>query len=703
MNQLSFPYPPTPSDVAPSVTESSASFKKEVSGVMGSILLFFLVYLLLFILAVGLAIACVAGGIFIISVIHNLWMILVGAGLIGVGIMVLIFLIKFLFAVSKFDRSGSIEIKEKEQPQLFAFIRQLTKDTQTPFPKKIYLSPEVNACVFYDSSFWSMFFPVKKNLQIGLGLVNALNLSEFKAVMAHEFGHFSQRSMKLGSFVYQVNRIIYNMLYDNNSYGAFLRSWASISSTFAFFANITVHIIQGIQWVLQKMYGVINKSYMRLSREMEFHADAVAASVSGGNNCISALQRIELADSGYNLVLRKYDELYKEKKLGKNAYQDHRVVLHQMAHTFKLSVQDELPVVSREFLNSNNLSRVNFKDQWASHPTTEEREANLEKLGVYSAASEESAWVLFSNKEKLQEELTEKIYRHITVEGNASRVDNKEFEILYLQDEERFSLPAEYKGYYDARNSALLDVNSVINDPLPAETFEAVFSAEHISLPKKISALENDVELLKAIAAKQIDTKSFDFDGEKYERDRAEEIRETLGKELADQKIVLEEVDKKAFLFFYRAALVHSVESAEELKTDYGSYYHLRKESAIFLEHVNKMLGALQPIFAGETQEILTINAQIATLKESHEVSFKKYLREWMELGVFRDQVVMKEKIEKFISSNYVYFSGTSFFENELSELSEMVHESWQQIHSFLFIRFKAILEKQLKYHPIHQ
>jgi len=33
---------------------------------------------------------------------------------------------------------------------------------------------------FYNSSFWSMFLPVRKNLEIGLGLVNSINISEFK-------------------------------------------------------------------------------------------------------------------------------------------------------------------------------------------------------------------------------------------------------------------------------------------------------------------------------------------------------------------------------------------------------------------------------------------------------------------------------------------------------------------------------------------
>src|SRR5690606_32387706 len=125
-----------------------------------------------------------------------------GIGLAGLGVMVLFFLFKFLFKRQKIDRSGLIEITEKEHPRLFQFVRQLANETHTSFPQRIYLSPDVNASVFYNSSFWSMFLPVRKNLQIGLGLVNAVNLSEFKAIIAHEFGHFSQKSMKLGSYVY---------------------------------------------------------------------------------------------------------------------------------------------------------------------------------------------------------------------------------------------------------------------------------------------------------------------------------------------------------------------------------------------------------------------------------------------------------------------------------------------------------------------
>src|SRR5690606_38074555 len=161
-------------------------------------------------------------------------------------------------------------------------------------PKKIYLSSDVNAFVSYDSSFWSMFFPVRKNLTIGLGLVNSVNLSEFKAVLAHEFGHFSQRSMKLGSYVYNVNRILYNMLYDNTGYANMLQGWSSIHDVFALFTRLTILIARGIQAILSGMYGFLNKKYSGLSLQMEYHADAVAASVSGSESLVTALRRLEL-------------------------------------------------------------------------------------------------------------------------------------------------------------------------------------------------------------------------------------------------------------------------------------------------------------------------------------------------------------------------------------------------------------------------
>jgi Zn-dependent protease with chaperone function len=158
------------------------------------------------------------------------------------------------------------------------------------------------------------------------GLVNALNVSELKAVLAHEFGHFSQRSMKVGSWVYQVNKIIHDMLFNNNGYANSLNSLASVHGIFSIFVQLTIQVVKGIQWVLHQMFRVVNKSYLSLSRQMEFHADLVAASLYGSNNIISALRRSEFADNCFATTLDVCNQAWKEKKVVADFYTAHHLV-----------------------------------------------------------------------------------------------------------------------------------------------------------------------------------------------------------------------------------------------------------------------------------------------------------------------------------------------------------------------------------------
>ncbi len=354
-------YPPKPQSVSEKITEPSLAFKSEVRKVLISIALFILVYILLMGAAIGLALLTGFGGVLLIAAYPSFITLMLGLGLMGLGIMVLIFLVKFLFRKVHVDRSHLTEIKKKDQPELFAFIKKLTDEVGAPFPKRIYLSADVNASVFYDSGFWSMFLPIRKNLHIGLGLVNAVNLSEFKAVLAHEFGHFSQRSMKLGSYVYNVNQVIYNMLYDNAGYGQALQSWGNISGYFAIFANLTVGIVEGIQGILKKMYGYINKNYMSLSQQMEFHADAVAASVAGGNQLITALRRLNVAANCHQKLLETYGAWMNENLKAENMYPSHTALMHRFSADFEIPLDHGLPDIDEStFKKLFGLFSANF-------------------------------------------------------------------------------------------------------------------------------------------------------------------------------------------------------------------------------------------------------------------------------------------------------------------------------------------------------
>lgn len=688
MKNTSFLYPTTPSNVSPGITEPSAAFKKEVSGVLGSIVFFFIVYLLLLLLSIGMVVGCVYAGFAIIVNVPRIITIIAGLGLIGVGVMVFVFLVKFMFAVSRYDRSGIVEITEEDQPALFAFIHKLAEDTQTSYPKRIYLSGDVNACVFYDSSFWSMFFPVKKNLQIGIGLVNAINLSEFKAVMAHEFGHFSQRSMKLGSFVYNVNKIVHNMLFENQGYSKFLQGWANLDGIFAFFAGITVRIAQGIQWILGQMYGLINKSYMRLSREMEFHADAVAASVSGSKSLVSALRRIEMAQSAYNFTLEKCDELYRQNKLSNNIFPNQSAVMLRMADQYKISVQNGLPVIPDEFTNQAGYERVNYKDQWASHPNTDDREQHLNKLAVEAEEIQESAWVLFQQRHEIEESLTNKIFEHVTRTADLVTIGAKEFEERLLHDVNRFSYPEVYNGFYDNRDIAIPD--PVIDTPVATtRNFDELFSIENSSINKRLMATALDIEILKAIDENRIDTKTFDFDGVKFNRSESKEIVAQLEQEMKEMKASLDQWDKEAIQYFYN--------KDESLKQDYAHYFEQRRNADRFLNVITEMMESLHPLYTNNNT-LEQVNHLINNLKEKYEPRFKKKLTHWRDTGVFDKEIELKKRIDKFIQGSYSYFNGTSFFDNELLELNNICKESYIVVSESLTTQFKEILVKQLPY-----
>ncbi|HJW12794.1 MAG TPA: M48 family metallopeptidase, partial [Albitalea sp.] len=118
-----------------------------------------------------------------------------------------VFMLKAIFFIKHGGTDDSVEITPAQQPELFRFLHHLADKAGAPRPHKVFVSPRVNAAVFYDLSLLNLILPSRKNLEIGLGLVNALTLGELRAVLAHEFGHFAQRAMAVGRWVYVAQQI----------------------------------------------------------------------------------------------------------------------------------------------------------------------------------------------------------------------------------------------------------------------------------------------------------------------------------------------------------------------------------------------------------------------------------------------------------------------------------------------------------------
>lgn len=693
-------YPDNPLTVSPSATAISPSFKSEVKKVICAILVFFIVYHILILLSIALTIICMYAGVAVIEHVTYWIGILAGIGIISIGIMVFVFLIKFIFSVKKFDETGSIRLNQSDQPELFNFILQLTKDTQTQFPKKIIISPEVNASVFYNDSFWSMLFPVKKNLQIGLGLVNSLTLSEFKAVMAHEFGHFSQRSMKLGSFVYNVNKAIYNMLYENKDYAAFLQRFGNLHSVINLFVSVTVWLVQGIQKVLQSMYGLINKKYFSLSRQMEFHADAVAASVSGSENLVSALRKLEVSNVCYNTVIQKANEFLNQHQWFENIYATHDVVMKQYAADYDLPLLNNVPLVPKSFFQNFQLSKVNIQDQWASHPTREEREEHLLNLNIDAVKNDESAWVLFNDPLKIQKEVSEMLYKNVPFEMKLHSITEEAFHKKFTDEIKAFKLPAEYNGFYDNRQINEMDLESVFSSTYDGEIskteFKKLFSDENVFLSKQLLVNQSDAELLKAIINNKITTKTFDYDGEKYSQEEAPAILEKLNKEIEEEKKQLQQLEEKMVAFFIAVASKTGDKKVAVLEGKYINHFESRKKAKSFYNTGQSIIQILSPILQHEKISLEYARRMAGELR-TKSTDLKPLLKYWLQEGVLSNSTSLKEKAELFINADYQYFTVDRFFDTELGDLHYIVVNSSNESGNFQFISFKKLLEYQLE------
>ena len=670
----------------------SKAFKKQAGRSIAAIIFFVLVYLVLFILAIGLTAACIYGGVMLSITFPRLITIALGIGLASMGLIILFFLLKFVFSSNKIDRSHLVEITREQEPELFEMLDVLVKEVGTKFPKKVYLTAEVNAFVFYDSSFWSMFFPVKKNLAIGIALVNGISLLELKAILAHEFGHFSQRSMKVGSYVYNVNQVIYNMLYQNDGIGSVIEGWGSISGYFGIFMAIAVWIINGIQWILRKVYNVVNLAYMGLSREMEFHADEIAANVTGPSALKDSLLRMNLLEYAYNGVLNHYSERIKENKKSANLFKEQAYLVDQLARESELPYKDNLPEVSLEELNKFNKSKLVIKNQWASHPSVEDRINRLDSLGLKDADHNgEQASELFKDFELVQEQFTTKMFEPVNFEGEVTVKSLEQFKADYLSEVKDTRYADIYNGYYDDRNPVEFDPDEVEFSSNGLDISE-LFNQEKIDLVYTSRSLDIDLEVLEQIARKQVRIKSFDYDGKKFRQKEANKLVAKLKDEQKRLHTLIEENDKAIFSFFRQKEKSLSQES--KLAELYRSFFALEKENEPRLEIYTQLMERTQ--FFNVPNSIDAIRNEINHLSGT-ERRFKKELNIIMEDNRYKDTLSeeMRSSFETYLKGNWTYFRSERYVDDNLEKLFTAINQFAEFISSNYRVLKKDLLGYQ--------
>ncbi|WP_297332377.1 M48 family metallopeptidase [Flavobacterium sp.] len=673
----------------------SKDFKQKATKAILSVILFVISYIILIAMAVALTVACAYAGFYIIvSGRHGITLML-GIGVMSLGLLVLFFLLKFVVSSSKESRDDLTEITREQEPKIFALIEDIVMQTGTQFPKHVYLTPNVNAAVFYSSGFWSMFLPVRKNLMIGIGLMNTTTVDEFKGILAHEFGHFSQRSMKVGSYVHNVNRIIHNMLFENTGYSKAISRWASFSGFFAIFVAIGVTVVTGIQWVLKQVYQVLNINYLALSREMEFHADEVAANVAGSQALATSLLRAGLSDSAYNSVLNFYGEKIRDNQKPVNIYPQQHIVIERVIHNLQLPVRHGLPHIAVSDIKKLNKSKLEFDDQWSSHPSDADRVARLDSLNIVKPDTDNAnALTLFTDKEATQRMVTEKLFSNVYYPGNTTTHIEEHFRSEYNEGIAKYTFNKKYNGFYDELNLGIVALESLAGEEHVTE--EELFGENSISSVNECIGLEGDIAILNQIAAGGTPVKTYDYDGNRYKAKDTRTLLETLNIKLTDYRNNITANETKIFGYYYHLAVKHGKQ--DEYKNKYEAYLKTMQDSDTLAKTLVPLHDATA--FLNSSNEADTIPAKMQKLYNS-EKPFKEAVKQIAEKPFYEHvNVNSKDAFEKYLSQEWVYFEYDMFNEAALTIFFNTLNNFSVALSNMQFAAKKDFLDYQAALSP---
>lgn len=672
--------------------EVSSNFKAQAKKAIWAIILFFVSFLLLIIAGLAIAALLIYLAIQIVKHTPNFTTLILALGIASSGVILVVFLFKFIFQKSISSTEGMREITKAQHPKLFQVIEDLANQVATDVPKKVFITDQVNASVFYDSSFWSMLFPVRKNLMIGYALVNASTKEELKGILAHEFGHFSQRSMKVGSYVYNCNRVIYNLVYENNSFENSIEKFSNGHLFLKITFLISIVIMRGFQWVLKKLYNILNVSYLSLSREMEFHADAVATHIVGSKTMTDSLLRIDLANKSYNSVIEFVNEECTEEKRLQNFFSLHKEVLVFFGELNNLEFNGRYPLVTLEVLDQYQKSRLTIKDQWASHPTTEERVKKIKELNIIKENQQnEEANVLFDNTELLEQKLTDLFYNDLEANGLES-VNFDEVFNLYKNYYKSITFNNEYKGYYDYKNPTIEPSQSLEVDSLI--TFETLFSDEMIDLINAYNALSADFNDLKFITVENHDIKTFDFDGVKYNKNQAGSLLADVNKEKELLEIKIKQHDDTIYYYFLEQAKLNNVlpkwQKLYDVFRDCDRLYDIGFEKT---QNLEKQLE-----FLHQNLDLDVIYKHLKKVKSAEEV-YKDHIKKVEQLALYQEAISadLKEMITDYMNNSDSYIKGNEWNDASLNKLFSCLR-LLPHIHSrLMFVSKKQLLDFQIE------
>ncbi len=564
-------YPPSPQGVPADLTKASGAYRFRLLVLMGSLTLFLLLYVALVIGTGYLAWYVLTQPLMSGKSGRMEWNPIFN-GLGGVACtMLFLFLLKGLFKGRRADRSMLLELRREQHLELFDFIERLCEEVGAPRPRKVFVSPDVNAAVIYDLSLINLVVPLKKDLLIGLGLVNSINLTELKAVLAHEFGHFSQRSVGLQSYVYVSRQILHDIVYARDKWDDFLNWWCGIDLRISFPA----WGLKGLVWVLRKgltgIYRGINLLDLAMSRQMEFNADDVAVSAAGSDAIVNSLCRLDFANQALDQAAHDLHTAADHGLFSRDLFYHQTASAAWLRQTRK-DPKLGLPPEQAEDINAPPVQVFDpakgddgIPPMWRSHPPNHEREANAKRHYLRVPIDGRSPWLLFHDVDALKMEVSKRFYT-LGLERREPYEPTDPDAVQKFIDAEHAetTYDPKYHGLYDDRFINPGDLPAVVpqvpNSEWPAENIAAFLrewpGADLEQKMKEYRDRQGEFNLLNGLNSGEytLKAKTFKFREVDYTAADVKWLFEMVDKELEEDHKKFHAIDAKVFQAHLEAA-----------------------------------------------------------------------------------------------------------------------------------------------------
>ncbi|MGH8629800.1 MAG: M48 family metalloprotease [Burkholderiales bacterium] len=188
----------------------------------------------------------------------------------------------------RLDAPEGIRLTSADAPAMFAEIDDLRRKLRGPRIHEVVLNEEFNAAITQIPRL-GVFGWQKNYLLLGLPLMQALSPGQFRAVLAHEYGHVAGAHGKFGAWIYRVRQTWHQLL-------------EAMEKREGWLVNVFKRFFQ---W-----YSPFFSAYsFVLARAQEYEADRCAAQVAGRRPAAEAL--LNMSIKGGFLREAFWPEIYK--------------------------------------------------------------------------------------------------------------------------------------------------------------------------------------------------------------------------------------------------------------------------------------------------------------------------------------------------------------------------------------------------------